>query len=136
MSKRNKIKKVVRKLKPERELCIRNQKLIYERLVLNSISKTLLRFKDTIGEEVTEDKVAYLNSSLRAIVKEVWEVLRKEGRIFLSLESVTLFFLFKRDTGKIELKLTSDLVNLANGTLDPALVPLEMCYLSTDDIRL
>lgn len=123
MSKRKKFKKVVRKLKPERELCIRNQKSIYERLVLNSISRALIGFKETIGEEVTEDKVAYLNSSLSATVKEVWEVLRKEGRIFLPLESVTPFFLFKKDTGKIELKLTSNLVNLANGTLDPALAP-------------
>jgi len=135
MSKRNKFKKVVRKLKPERELCIRNQKVIYERLILNSISKVLVEIKGTIGEGITEDKVAYLNMLLRKTVEEVWVVLRKEGRIFLPLESVIPFFLFKNDTGKIELKLTSDLVNLANGTLDPLLVPLELGCQSIRNMR-
>lgn len=134
MGKRKKTKKKIRVSKPGIQEQINNQKELYERLVINSITKSLTGFGVKLKDPMTEENVSVINKTLCTMVRDVWGVLRGEGRLLLPLEAVSPSFKFKKETGEVSLHLPNALISLANGTLNPKLAPIVTNYPIKGDI--
>ena len=107
----------------------RNQKYIFQKLVLDPVRKA--SEKISVGHKLSEltCDINVFNAILETEARVSWEELTRSGRIRLPFKTVCPSFRIDESGDIFELKLTDNLVSLSNGTLDPELVPIDITTL-------
>ena len=124
-----KIKKFKRKKDPVATLNDKNQKYVFQELVLEPVRKTIEKVSADNKLSVTVCSLIALNRTLKKEVRKAWKKLAVCGRIKLPFETVCPSFRIDETNDIFELELNNNLVCLSNGTLDPKLVPIRVTTL-------
>lgn len=118
-----------KKVNPEIEYLLsvseKNQKYIYTQLVIEPLDKVIKEYTPSRPNLTVEEKFKQLNNLLAKHVGMAWRKLNKKNRILIPLETVMPVLIPNDDLFRwYTLKLSSNLVCLLNGKLDPRLTPL------------